>query len=60
MLDEYVYRNLKKYGNCVIGIQDLKKYGKKKILEKLKEQDGEGCIDLCDYDIIKSRPNIMI
>ena len=39
MLDEYVYRNLKKHGNCVIGMQDLKKYGKKKYLKIYQNMD---------------------
>lgn len=42
MLDKYVYRNLERYGNCVIGLQDLKKYGKKKILNDLL-QHGFNC-----------------
>lgn len=42
MLDKYVYKTLKKYGNCVININDLKRYGKKKILKDLKEH-GFNC-----------------
>lgn len=42
MLDEYVYKTLKRYGNCVININDLKRYGKKKILKDLKEH-GFNC-----------------
>ncbi len=35
MLDKYVYKNLNKYGNCVITMDDIKKYGKKKIINDL-------------------------
>jgi len=39
MLDSYVYRNLLKYGNCIIGYNDLKRHGKSKILNDLKEHN---------------------
>lgn len=35
-LDNYVYKNLKKYGNTIIHIDELKQYGESKILEHLK------------------------
>lgn len=35
MLDEYVYKTLKKHGNCVISMNDLKRYGKNKIINDL-------------------------
>lgn len=42
MLDSYVYRNLLKYGNVIISINDAKRYGKKKILNDLL-QHGFNC-----------------
>ena len=51
MLDGYVYKTLKKYGNCVIGMQDLKKYGKKKILKDLSEHGFNCTIRVIGKDI---------
>lgn len=42
MLDSYVYRNLLRYGNVIISINDVKRYGKKKILNDLL-QHGFNC-----------------
>lgn len=42
MLDSYVYRNLLKYGNVIISINDVKRYGEKKILNDLL-QHGFNC-----------------
>ena len=49
-LDNYVYKNLKKYGNTIIHIDELKQYGESKILEHLK-QHGFNCnIRTLGYD----------
>lgn len=42
MIEDFVYKLLEKYGNCVISIEDVKKYGKKKILKEL-EKNGYKC-----------------
>lgn len=36
LLDDYVYKNLNRYGNTVIHIDELKQHGESKILEDLK------------------------
>ena len=36
-MDEYVYRNLDKYGNCYIDYKTFKRKGKKGILKDLEE-----------------------
>ena len=51
MLDEYVYKTLKKYGNCIIGMQDLKRYGKNKILMDLLEHGFNCTIRVLGEDI---------
>lgn len=51
MLDGYVYKTLKKFGNCVIGMQDVKRYGKKKILKDLSEQGFNCTIRVVGKDI---------
>ena len=50
MLDEYVYRNLRKYGNCVISERDYRRYTKTKILADLLEHGLK-----CDVRIIKGK-----
>ena len=50
MFESYVYRNLKKYGNCIISKSDYKRYGKNKILKELKENGFN-----CNIRIIKSK-----
>lgn len=42
MLDGYVYKTLKKFGNCVISIEDVKRYGKKRIIKDLLDH-GFNC-----------------
>ena len=42
MLENYVYRNLEKYGNCLISNHLIRKYGKNKILKDL-QQHGFNC-----------------
>lgn len=37
-LKAYVYRNLKEYGNCVIGYPTVRKYGQEAIVTYLKQQ----------------------
>lgn len=38
MLDEYVYRNLNTFGNCVIGHRHIRRFGEKKIIDHLREE----------------------
>ena len=54
MLDRYVYRTLEKYGNCVIAIEDIKRYGKKKILKDLLEHGYNCSIRIMGEDRITS------
>lgn len=49
MLDRYIYRNLDRYGNCLISNHLYKKLGKTKILEILK-QNGYNC----DLRVVKT------
>lgn len=42
MLEPYIYRNLDRYGNCLISNSLYKRLGKTKILEDLK-QHGFNC-----------------
>ena len=42
MLDQYVYNNLRKYGNTIIGESAYKRFGKNKILKDL-EKHGFNC-----------------
>ena len=42
MLENYIYRNLDRYGNCLISNSLYKRLGKTKILEDLK-QHGFNC-----------------
>lgn len=37
-MDKYIYRNLREYGNCLIGYRIIKQYGEKAILDHLQEQ----------------------
>lgn len=54
MLDSYVYRNLGKYGNCIIGYNDLKRHGKSKILNDLKEHNFNCTIRIIGNDIVRT------
>lgn len=42
-MEEYIYRNLDKYGNCYIDFKTYKKVGKKNMLNDLKKHGFE-CI----------------
>lgn len=42
ILDDYVYKTLERYDNCMITLNDFKKYGKNKILNDLKN-NGYNC-----------------
>ena len=42
MLENYIYRNLDRYGNCLISNNLIRKYGKNKILKDVK-QHGFDC-----------------
>ena len=42
MLENYIYRNLDRYGNCLISNNLIRKYGKNKILKDL-QQHGFNC-----------------
>ena len=53
ILDNYVYRNLKKYKNCYISEKEINKFGKKKILEDLKENGFD-----CKIQVYKNEVNI--
>lgn len=54
MLDGYVYRTLEKFGNCVIGIQDIKRYGKRKIKKDLMDHGYNCSIKIIGQDRITS------
>ena len=43
MLESYIYRNLERYGNCLISNELYEKLGEKKILNDLKNH-GLNCI----------------
>lgn len=49
-LDDYVYKNLKKYGNTIISSDDLKIHGKSNIIEHLKEHGFNCNIRTLGYD----------
>lgn len=49
-LDNYVYDNLKKYGNTIISSYDLKRHGKSKIKEDLKRHGFNCNIRTLGYD----------
>ena len=51
MLDDYVYRTLKKYKNCVISMEDIKKYGKENIIKDLKKHGLKCDIRIVGKDI---------
>lgn len=50
LLDDYVYKNLNRYGNTVIHIDELKQHGKSKILEDLKLHGFNCNIRTLGYD----------
>jgi hypothetical protein len=39
MLESYIYRNLERYGNCIIGMQDIENYGEANIIKDLKKHE---------------------
>lgn len=42
MLDDYVYKYLEKYGNTILSVNDLKRYGKTNIIKELSKH-GYNC-----------------
>ena len=38
MIDKYIYRNLKRYGNCYINEKTYRKIGEKRLLDMLKRK----------------------
>lgn len=48
MLEPYIYRNLDRYGNCLISNSLYKRLGKTKILEDLKQHGFN-----CDIKVVK-------
>lgn len=51
MLDKYVYKNLERFGNTVIGEEDYKKYGEEKILSNLKRHGLNCKFKIVEYHI---------
>lgn len=49
MLENYIYRNLDRYGNCLISNNLIRKYGKNKILKDLKQHGFD-----CDIRVIET------
>ena len=50
MFDEYVYKNLKKYGNTVISHDELVRYGESKIKKDLLNHGYNCTIRTLGYD----------
>lgn len=50
MFDDYVYKNLKKYGNTVISHDELVRYGESKIKKDLLEHGYSCTIRTLGYD----------
>ena len=48
IVPDWVFRNLKTYGNCACGYEIVRKYGKNKLLKVLKENGYE-----CSLRIVK-------
>ena len=46
MLESYIYKNLQRYGNCLISENLMKRIGKNKILKDLKEHGLDCTIEV--------------
>ena len=46
MLESYIYKNLQRYGNCLISENLMKRIGKNKILKDLKDHGLDCTIEV--------------